>query len=269
MVNLLLVGRGRTADVYEYEEGRILKLFKENLSHSGVHDEFSMSQAVYQLGVSTPQPIDMVHQDGRIGIIYERITGITMLHQLRSKPRHIFTLSKKMAKLHVELHKYCAYGMRSQEEYITQNIKQAPLLSIEEKARIIGYLENLTHSNRVCHGDFHPDNIIIDHKQDSWIIDWMTGMSGNPAGDVARSILLLKLGTLPEETPFLYKVLFAGIRKALTNFYTKHYLKDSIISYKEIDQWMLPIAAARLIEWIPEEEKRKLLTLIRNRLNTL
>ncbi|PKQ90267.1 hypothetical protein CXK86_14320 [Paenibacillus sp. BGI2013] len=32
-----------------------------------------------------------------------------------------------------------------------------------------------------------------------WVIDWMTGMSGDPAGDVARSWVILMSATLPED----------------------------------------------------------------------
>ncbi|MET1174803.1 phosphotransferase [Paenibacillus amylolyticus] len=53
----------------------------------------------------------------------------------------------------------------------------------------------------MCHGDFHPDNVMLSEAGDQyWVIDCMTGMSGDPAGDVARSWVILMSATLPEDT---------------------------------------------------------------------
>lgn len=46
----------------------------------------------------------------------------------------------------------------------------------------------------------------------------------------------------------------------------KEYLKKSYISMNEINNWIVPIAAARLGEWIPDEEKKELIEVIRNNL---
>jgi hypothetical protein len=43
------------------------------------------------------------------------------------------------------------------------------------------------------------------------------------------------------------------------------YLKNSSVDLKEIEDWMLPIATARLTEWIPEKEKQEIVNLIRQR----
>ncbi|WP_308530680.1 aminoglycoside phosphotransferase family protein [uncultured Paenibacillus sp.] len=65
------------------------------------------------------------------------------------------------------------------------------------KQEIMDYLKSLPDGTRLCHGDFHPENVMIGER--NWVIDWMTGMIGNPAGDVARTLLLFRFGTLPDE----------------------------------------------------------------------
>ncbi|MNO03939.1 hypothetical protein D3C81_2248000 [compost metagenome] len=59
------------------------------------------------------------------------------------------------------------------------------------------------------------------------------------------------------------------VRKRLTRTYLEHYLKLSGISRSELEQWMLPVAAARLIEWLPAQEKTQLAGLVRTRLKEL
>ncbi|MGM0883076.1 MAG: hypothetical protein ACQEXQ_18820 [Bacillota bacterium] len=91
-------------------------------------------------------------------------------------------------------------------------------------------------------------------------------MIGNPAGDAARTILLLRMGTLPDGTPALLAAIFAFIRNQLANRYTKQYLKGSNVTANDLEEWLIPIAAARLCEWVPDKEKQNLVNLIRTSL---
>ncbi|AKG35591.1 hypothetical protein VK70_14245 [Paenibacillus durus ATCC 35681] len=51
--------------------------------------------------------------------------------------------------------------------------------------------------------------------------------------------------------------------------YIKEYLRVTGYGYSTIDAWILPAAAARLAERIPQDEKDELLSIIRARLKTL
>ncbi|KRE47799.1 hypothetical protein ASG81_07710 [Paenibacillus sp. Soil522] len=96
----------------------------------------------------------------------------------------------------------------------------------------------------------------------------MTGMVGNPAGDVARTLLLFRFGTLPDEAPRVVNTLQI-MRDKINEIYLEHYLTYSNLQFSDIDEWMLPIAAARLTEWIPDQEKALLLNFIEERLSSL
>ncbi|WMT42776.1 hypothetical protein RE628_11075 [Paenibacillus sp. D2_2] len=56
------------------------------------------------------------------------------------------------------------------------------------------------------------------------------------------------------------------LRRKIKNEYLKHYLMVTGRSFAEVDQWILPVAAARLVEWVPEEEKKELMLEIKKRL---
>ena len=99
-----------------------------------------------------------------------------------------------------------------------------------------------------------------------WIIDWMTGQAGNSAGDAARSLVMLSMGAVPEGTPMIARFGIGFIRKRLTEGYLRQYLKLSGQSKADIEQWILPVAAARLTEWLPAPEKEQLVREIRKRL---
>ncbi len=106
--------------------------------------------------------------------------------------------SKTLATLHHHLHSHEAVDLRrKQKDVLIRNIQAAPLLTEEEKSRIMKYIEELPDDTKLCHGDFHPDNMMV--GKDSWIIDWMTGTVGNPSGDSARIVILLTYGPCPKE----------------------------------------------------------------------
>lgn len=92
-------------------------------------------------------------------------------------------------------------------------------------------------------------------------------MRGNPAGDVARTLVLLQMGTMPDGTPDEAVKKFARMREELVKEYTRQYFGGGSLSQTDVDAWRLPVAAARLTEWIPEAEKANLLALVREALD--
>ncbi|MCR8656646.1 aminoglycoside phosphotransferase family protein [Paenibacillus endoradicis] len=264
-----IIGQGRTAEIYDAHENKVLKLYRKEFPHQAINEEFLNSKFVYALGINTPKPFEMTEIDDRQGIIFQRISGLTLLNIMTRNPLRIKYYSQKLATLHYQLHSYEANELRrKQRDVIMNNVNMAPILTEEEKKKIINYLEGLPEDNKLCHGDFHPDNILID-KNNAWIIDWMTGMVGNPSADIARSVILLTYGTMHEGTPKLITTIVKFIRKRINNEYVKHYLKHSGKDYIDIDKWVLPMAAARLVEWIPQTEKNELVLEIRRRLNSI
>ena len=47
----------------------------------------------------------------------------------------------------------------------------------------------------VCHGDFHPLNVLVD-DDDSWVLDWTDAGLGDRHGDVSRTMLLFRLASV-------------------------------------------------------------------------
>lgn len=256
-----VIAFGRTAEIYAYGDEHILKLFRPGMPEVAIQEEYQVSKIVFDSGIATPQPIKLIHDNDRMGIVYQRIVGSTMLKSFTRKPWAIPKEASRMATLHAAIHEKTVHDLPSQRGRLIDRIQHAPLLTQEEKEKILTLLHQLPEDTKLCHGDFHPDNIIVGQRE--WIIDWMTGMAGNPAGDVARTLLLLQLGTMPERTPRIIVNLFSRIRKQMVKEYMKEYTRVTNLSELEINQWLVPVAAARLSEWIPDNEKQKLVELIK------
>ncbi|UQZ34700.1 hypothetical protein C2I18_14910 [Paenibacillus sp. PK3_47] len=261
------IGEGRTAEVWEYGEGAILKLYREDIPGEHVDREYTISSYAYAQGVHTPRPLDLITVEGRKGIVFEHIAGKTMLRMIGEQPWQTGDFARQLAVQHYSLHRHAGPdGEGRQKSLLRQQIIAAPMLTMEEKSAVLDHLVKLPEGDCLCHGDFHPDNVLGDGA--GWIIDWMTGISGSPAADTARSVILLSMGSMPPGTPFLTRLITSFIRQKLCKGYIREYLKLSGQSYADITAWVLPVAAARLIEGVPLAEKEQLAREVRRRLRS-
>jgi aminoglycoside phosphotransferase (APT) family kinase protein len=197
-----------------------------------------------------------------------------MLQELGSKPWRLSTLIREFTELHLEMHRHSLPELpplrkRLAERMcrITDSDLPLDLRKLVERANAVALasLEEFPEGERLCHGDFHPDNIIMS-PHGPIIIDWSDATKGNPAADVARTRLLVSLGTPVEGriSGWLVKLM----RKGALSLYLKLYLKGSAISSESINAWELPVALTMITEDIPGE-RDKLITLIKNHLERL
>lgn len=264
-----VVGNGRTAQVMALGNDRIMKRFRSGFPQHGIRAEFAASDWVYRQGLSVPRAFELLEEEAGLSIVFQRIQGPTLMKRILV-PGFQKRGARLLASLHAEIHRIPTdetSPFRSMKVALTDSIRQAPVLTETEKERIIRYTAALPEENRLCHGDFHPDNVLLGTQP--CIIDWATAVSGSPAGDAARTVLMLQHGSLPDGTPQWINTVIGMVRKRLTRTYLEHYLKLSGISRSELEQWMLPVAAARLIEWLPAQEKTQLAGLVRTRLKEL
>lgn len=260
-----LIGEGNTAEVYAWGDNEVLKLFRKEFYLEGIEKEYSISKKINESGLPNPKVDKLIEVDGRMGIVYERIQGKSMLNSITMMPWSVGKDAKRLAEMHYRIHQCKLYGLPKQKEAMEKSINYTELLPDEIKQDIIKVLKRLPEGEVLCHGDYHPGNIIV-HSDKEIVLDWMTATSGNAAADVARTLHILKDASLPNGMPFMIKILAKILRSRLTSLYLKHYRRLSGLSLEEIELWRLPIAAARLIEWVPEDEKKFLLKLIEKKL---
>ena len=259
-----ILGQGRTAEVYLWDNNKILKLFRDCVPADWSQYEAMIARTVFAAGVPAPELFEIIQDNGRAGLIYQRIDGISLLKLIITKPWSISKYARQMARLHFQIHQSSTDKLPSQNERMTQMIMRAEPILGEKTVKIIAYLSSLPDKHQVCHGDFHPDNILVSNKE--WVtIDWMNAYAGNPLSDVARSCLMLKTPYLPPRTPHLLIII---LKRTIYSAYIKEYIQLAHVQWEDIESWMLPVAAARLCEKIPGEEKW-LLEMIDNKLNQI
>ncbi len=255
-----LIGQGRTSEIFEWGEDRILKLFRIGIPKVLIEGEYKASLQISKRMKFTPKVYEFVEIDNRSGIIYERINGSTMMKIIASKPWKVKKEAQRLAELHKSIQQKVDFELPKYKTRLKLYISRTELLSDDIKTKLYKYIEEIPDDSILCHGDFHPDNILLT-KDKPIIIDWMTATQGNPLADVARTSVIFKFAAVPEKS-YMEKKIFDFIRKKLYLEYIKHYINITGVKIEQIKEWELPIAAARLIEGIPEDEKEALLSFI-------
>ena len=117
---------------------------------------------------------------------------------------------------------------------------------------ILELLEGLPDGDRLCHGDFHPGNIMMAGGEPV-LIDWTNATRGDPTADVARTRLMLRIGTPPPGTSAVLRGLSLFGRRVLVWLYLRAYRRVRPLDVEAVARWEVPVAAARFAERIPEE----------------
>jgi aminoglycoside phosphotransferase (APT) family kinase protein len=126
------------------------------------------------------------------------------------------------------------------------------------RAAAFDALDHLPDGDCLCHGDYHPDNVLMS-PHGPIIIDWSEATAGNPLADVARTALIFRLGAPPPGG--MSPLLVGRIRAVAQVTYLRRYRRRAPALQAELAAWRLPIAVARLAAGIPEE-RQQLLTQI-------
>jgi len=245
------IAYGRTAEIYAWQDGQVLKLFYDWFGREDIEYEWQIAQAVHTSGLPVPSVGDIIHVNGRTGLIYQRVEGLSMWEVMSRKPWNGYRYAQRMAELHVEMHACTIQAdIPTQHQKLTKKIHHADALPADLQSKILAALETMPEGDRLCHGDFHPANIMMTGR-DEIIIDWIDTSLGNPLADLART-MIISLGAV--EADQIPNPILKVIVRIFHAIYIRRYFSLRPGGEREYARWLPIIAAARLSENIPELE---------------
>ena len=248
------IAEGRTAELYAWCEGRALKLFRDWLPAEDAALEERNSRLVAELDLPVPRAGDRVQCNGRVGLVLERINGPMMGEAIEKAPHRLLRYGKALGRLHAEIHsRTVAEGLPSQHERLERKLMAARSLSEPLRNAALRVLRDLPRGAALCHGDFHPGNVLLSPRGPV-LIDWVDATAGNPLGDVARTIVLIRYAGLPRRG--LQKWGAGLLRSVFLRAYLSAYSRRSLLRRGELCRWLPVVAAARLSEDIEGERER-------------
>ncbi len=180
-----MVGKGGTAEVIEYGDGKVCKLFYKGQPEEYVKLEYENAKEMYKNHITVPKAFEIVNIEGRIGIIYERIYGKS-LRSLLNRENRSYVLSV-LIKLHRELLSCRSKILLSYKDFLKEIVKR----SLNPDLQFIEEINFLPDGDSICHGDFHLNNILIKSDGTAVIIDFMNVCRGPFLYDIARTFSVL------------------------------------------------------------------------------
>ena len=131
------IAEGRTAEVYEWENGYILKLYRDWCPPNWVEHEAKVAHAITKAGIPSPAAGEIVEVKQRRGLVYERVSGISMLQDMNTHPWTIFKHARTLAELQVKINQLSISGLWSYKEGLINSIGRASHLDDELRDRVL------------------------------------------------------------------------------------------------------------------------------------
>jgi uncharacterized protein (TIGR02172 family) len=245
------IALGRTAALYDWDADQVLKLFFEPFGEGAARYESRIAHIVHRAGLPVPAVGEIVEIDGRYGLVYEKVRGRSMMEHLGARPWTLFQAARELARLQAEMHGVVAIPeLPSQHRRLREKIEEAVSLDATLRTAALAALASLPPGDRLCHGDFHPGNVLFT-ADGPVIIDWIDAARGSPDADLARSLLLMDLAPLPPGTPA--RMVTAALRGAFRRVYLRRYSELCPTDRSTLERWSAVNAAARLSEGVQEE----------------
>lgn len=238
-----VIGVGFTATVYEWEDGKVLKLFRQDFSKEAIEMEFRNAMAVRDLPFSKPKAYELITLDDRLGIVYDLMEGEALLDWVL-RTGDLQQCAVYMAELHKSILQMEVENVDDYKDFLRYFISRIPDTSQREEALRI--LDRLPEGNTLCHGDFHPGNILL-KQGTTGIIDFMNICHGYYLYDVARTVFLVQYTPVHEEGEMGEQI--RQFKKSLADLY----LMQMQVTRDMIQDYLTVIRAARIIE-CPDEE---------------
>ena len=184
-----LLAEGRTAEVYAYGEGRVLKLDRPGWNGLAPFEADVLVQLA-EAGLPVARPHGVVTVEGRSGIVLDRVDGVTLREDLlASSGAHVEALADRFVELQLRLNATIVASLPPLVPRLRTEIGSS-VADGALRRELLTRLDGLDDGGLgVCHYDLSPDNVLV--GSDGWVvIDWITAAAGPSAADLARTLVM-------------------------------------------------------------------------------
>jgi tRNA A-37 threonylcarbamoyl transferase component Bud32 len=185
-----LLAAGNVAEVFEWDT-RVVKLYRSPARKPTAFREAAIHAAVEAMALPVPAVWGVLEVGGRWGIVFDRVKERSFAERMREDPSVIPEGLQALARLHARIHSQPARQLGSLKSRLATNIADTGLLEEPLKQILLGRLAGMPDGDRLCHGDFHPVNVLGQNSQPI-VIDWPDACCGRPRGRCLPLLSIIK-----------------------------------------------------------------------------
>jgi hypothetical protein len=244
-----LLAQGRTAEVFAYGDGRVLKLDRPEWNGLSAYEE-TVLVGLADAGLPVARPHGTVVVDGRRGLVLDRVDGPSLREVVAAAgPEEVDRLAGHFAALQLRCNVTVLGGLPDLVSRLRAEI-DAGVRDVALRSELVALLRAGDDGGRgVCHYDFHPSNVLVGAA--GWVvIDWITVAAGPSVADLARTLVLG--GRQPDGPVRRFQ------RAVRREGQARRGLGDDAL-----DDWVRVAAGARVAEGFEGEERAWLLRVAR------
>lgn len=252
---LKLLAQGGQAEIYELDEDKVIRVLRDKKEEEYLKGEMSIMKSLKEKGKAVPEVYEYLKIEERPSIIMERLYGDSMLDEIRKKPLEMLKYAEELAKLHIEVTDSAeGLEMNSINDRAAHLIPLATMLDAELKEFVLKILAELPRGNDICHGDFHPGNI-MKSKGQYYVIDWFGATCGKKLSDIAHTYVILKnTPKIPGMSKF-QNFIIGRSSSIISSRYLSICAKLEPFDWSEFSKWMVVRASERIFYGEPFEKE--------------
>jgi Phosphotransferase enzyme family len=244
--------RGFSAEIFKNAEGIALKLYDRRFGIDTALFEHRVLSHLKGTRLACPQLIDSVEIGDRWGFRYHWIEAETFKDAFGHRFWQLDRLARAFAQLHATVHQIDGFEpLAPQDVYYRSILLDQPHLQGGEDVRLLDLLAAMPRQDKLCHGDFNPQNTLMDPAR-GYAIDWQSAYRGNPLGDIAKTWVKLSFFAYSSERTNIVQKLWL---RRFCRSYIRHYLALTGIETDGFFQWIAVVAGAQSRSY--EEPKRR------------
>lgn len=208
--------------------------------------------------INVPTVYEYIEREGLLAQVMQKVIGNTMIEQIQQHPFKLVQEIKGFARMHAQLLNIQSNReLNSIKTIFSYFISKPPYLDnklIDFASKI---MKQLPINNCICHGDFHPGNILIQDNS-YYIIDWSGAYRSDFVSDIAHTYLLMThVPKIPGQSHMQHAIIsFMG--SYMAKIYLKEILKLKEFNLADFSNWTVIMSLLRVYYGMPSERPARI-----------
>lgn len=193
---------GLNANVYEWGEDKVIKLFSDSYPTDWITREYYNALAVRRLNFPKVKVVELKKTEFGFGIVFEKVQGELLLDYIE-RTGDLKTAADYMVELQRKIHENKfdpeqTESLETAHEQLRREMLLTPKADSDATKEMLRFLGTMKDGNMLCHGNLHPDNILIT-ENGPLALSCKNYCIGMELFDVARTFFLIGYSSLPGE----------------------------------------------------------------------